>query len=271
MSTSSPPLTPSEPDSGRVVGVYFLPSLIPQGGLRGGGGVAVVIDQLRASSTMVRALAAGAERLIPCLETDEALRLRDQLVQGGTPRDRVRTGGERGGVRIPGFDLDNSPLEYTPDSVGGRTVVFTTTNGTLAIAAAKRVGGAERILVGCLNNLSAVVRAVLGASQVHLVCAGTRGEVSQEDVGCAGAMAAMLLKSGFSPTRDDQVRIAAELWRGASEREGGVLDLMRGSWGGRNLTRLGFDRDIVDTSVVDSQSIVPELCADGSLRAAANR
>lgn len=242
--------------------VWFLPSLIPAGILRSAG--VVVIDLLRASTTITRALDHGAARVIPCLEPEEALETRARLIGSGQAQDRIVLGGERGGVLIPGFDLDNSPAKYTRHAVAGRTVVFTTTNGTRALLAA-RDGGASRVVIGCLNNLSTVVNRVDGFDAVHLVCAGTRGEVSQEDVACAGAMAEILVARRREPGSDDQTRIAMACWAGAGTPDA-RLSLLRASRGGRNLIRIGFDADITDCARVDTTRLVSELGADGALR-----
>jgi 2-phosphosulfolactate phosphatase len=252
--------------------VHFLPSLIPPGSLRGS--AAVVIDLLRASTTIVRALDAGAAGVVPCLEPDEARAIRDDLVRRGTPGANVVLGGERGGVRIPGFDLDNSPARYTAEAVGGRTLVFTTTNGTRALFAA-RDGGASAVLVGCFNNLAAVVDRLARASEVpdgsghpsvrcvHIICAGTNGQVSQEDVLCAGMITDALMKRRFGYAEDDQVRLAHAYWLSvAAGGGGGVGEALRASRGGRNLLRLGFDDDIADCARLDTSSVVPHLGVD---------
>src|SRR5437762_2175017 len=107
----------------REVNVHLLPQLVTPDRLRGG--VAVVIDVLRATTTMVTALAAGCVCVPPCLEIDEARQLADAM-----PAGRVLLGGEREGSPIPGFDLGNSPREYTCSVCRGTTLVLTTTNGT---------------------------------------------------------------------------------------------------------------------------------------------
>ena len=95
----------------------------------------VVIDAVRASSTIAHAVAAGAKRVIPVDTVEEAWELHRRL-----ERERPLLGGERGGLKIDGFDLGNSPESYTPEAVGGRTVIMTTTNGTRAMRAGERVG-----------------------------------------------------------------------------------------------------------------------------------
>ena len=110
----------------REVQVHLLPELVPCGQLEGA--VAVVIDVLRATTTIVHALAAGCDCVRPCLEVEEARELADQMRAG-----RVILGGERGGSPLPGFDLGNSPGQYTAQVCKGTTLVLTTTNGTRAL------------------------------------------------------------------------------------------------------------------------------------------
>src|SRR5947209_4689500 len=153
----------------RDVQVHLLPDLVPCGRLRGG--VAVVIDVLRATTTMVHALAAGCVCVRPCAEIEEARALAGQMRAG-----RVLLGGERGGQPLPGFDLGNSPREYTAKVCKGNTIVLTTTNGTRALL---RAAEAERVLVAAFVNYSAVCEQLRqDARPVHVVCAGTEGEVS---------------------------------------------------------------------------------------------
>ena len=125
--------------------VHFLPRLIPHGALRGG--VAVVVDVLRATTVMVYALAAGCEAVIPCSEIDEATDTAASLPEG-----TVLLVGERQGLPIPGFDLGNSPADFTPEVCAGKTLVMTTTNGTRAILASLE---AERVYIASFGNLRA--------------------------------------------------------------------------------------------------------------------
>ena len=128
--------------------------------------VAVVIDVLRASTTVVHALASGAQAVIPCETIDEA---REQSTRRSS--GTVLLGGERGGERIDGFDLGNSPLEFTPEAVAGKTIVFTTTNGTKAL---KQCASADRVLIGTFVNRAALLRVLQADGRpIHLVCAGT--------------------------------------------------------------------------------------------------
>ena len=144
--------------------------------------VAVVVDVLRATSTIVQALASGYRRVLCCAEIEEALELRERLGEGVLA-------GERLAQAIPGFDLGNSPAEFVEPR--GETVILTTTNGTRAIVAA--AAGAETVLVGSLLNLAAVADAARDAgAAVEVVCAGVDGRFSLDDAYCAGRIAALL-------------------------------------------------------------------------------
>lgn len=147
----------------------------------------VVIDVLRATSTIVQALASGYRRVFACGEIDEARALRAAEGEG-------LLAGERECVRIPGFDLGNSPREFLEPA--GETVILTTTNGTRAlVAAAERC---DRVYAGSLLNLAAVVRAAkAGGGDVAIVCAGVKGEFAMDDAYCAGRIAELL---GGEPT-----------------------------------------------------------------------
>src|SRR5690606_2289074 len=112
----------------------------------------------------------GAREVIPCTDIAEA-----QRIAASFPPGEAVLGGERGGLRVEGFDLGNSPAEYTREAVGGKTVVFTTSNGTPAMESCRN---AKRILLGAFVNLTPLVEVLRGEHAVHLVCAGTHGEVT---------------------------------------------------------------------------------------------
>jgi 2-phosphosulfolactate phosphatase len=233
---------------------HLLPALVEEADLPGS--VVVIIDQLRASTTVCAALAAGATRVVPFADPDDARQLKAALPPGS-----CLTGGERAGLLIPGFDLDNSPRAYTPERVRGRTIAFTTTNGT---AAALLAAPADLVLVGCLGNLSALAEAIpTDARPVRLLCAGTRGRITSEDVLAAGAIAERLVARGRTVGQpdprddDDSTALALTLWREASRQSGGVLDALRRSRGGRNLARIGLDADVEFCSKTDVFSVCP--------------
>jgi 2-phosphosulfolactate phosphatase len=143
---------------------------------------AIVVDVLRATSTIVQALDAGYERVYCCAEVAEAFALRDEL------GDAVLAG-ERGGNPPPGFDLGNSPIEFLRPRA--EAVVLTTSNGTRAIVQA--AANCKVVLVGSLLNLEAVAAAARRLEEdVEIVCAGLRGGYSEDDAYCAGRLAALV-------------------------------------------------------------------------------
>ncbi|MEK6703247.1 MAG: 2-phosphosulfolactate phosphatase [Planctomycetota bacterium] len=227
------------------------------------GGVVVVIDNLRASVTMTAALFSGAAEVVPVLTVEDAVRMREANGDPapGVVRDepslarRALMGGERGGVLIPGFDLDNSPRAYTRERVQGRTIIFTTVNGTAALLQSRL---AARVLVGSFANLSAVCASVANDPRpVHLLCCGTREEISLDDVLPAGAMAQRLIAQGRNHTSDDSARLAIAAYEGIAT--GGLLAAMRASRGGRNLERVGLGPDVEFCSRIDTMPVVPEF------------
>ncbi|MBX6311335.1 MAG: 2-phosphosulfolactate phosphatase [Isosphaeraceae bacterium] len=238
--------------------VHLLPSLIPPGALRGG--VAVVIDVLRASTLMIQALDAGCEAILPCLEIEEAQRLAADL-----PPGRALLAGERQGLPIPGFDLGNSPGQCTPEVCRGKTLVMTTTNGTRAVLACRE---AARVLIAGFVNLAATARALRADGRpVHLVCAGTDGRISLEDHLGAGALA-VALGHTYEPSGNDEAMIAVTSWHGVSSQahdgaEGGTLfDYLTRGRGGRRVRELGLVQDIEDAARVNRFDLVAELKRD---------
>ena len=136
----------------------------------------VVVDVLRATSTIAQALASGYGRVVCCGDIEEARRVREVLGEGVL-------GGERGAVRIPGFDLGASPREFLEPR--SRTAILSTTNGTGAILAAAST--CDEVLLGSVLNLDAVARAVRErARDVAIVCAGFQGAFALDDAYCAG-------------------------------------------------------------------------------------
>jgi 2-phosphosulfolactate phosphatase len=233
----------------RDVHVYLLPQLVPPERLRGG--LAVVIDVLRATTTIVHALAAGCASVRPCAEVEEARTLADTMHAG-----KVLLGGERGGTAPAGFDLGNSPKRYTPRVCRDTTLVFTTTNGTRAIL---RCGEAARTLVAAFVNYSAVCEQLRQDRRpVYIVCAGTDGEVTLEDTLLAGALVDCLAELGSSRLNDG-ARIAWDCF----ETHGHCLDAaLELSQGAQNLKRLGLDEDIADAGRIDAFNLVPEVRGD---------
>jgi len=250
--------------------VFALPQLADADDLRGA--TAVVIDVLRASTTIIHALDAGATAVIACREVDEARQWRAQLSEGD-----VVLGGERGGLPIEGFDLGNSPDEYSPDRVGGRTVVLTTTNGTSAIEHARK---ADTVLIGAFVNASAVFQRLLTAERIALICAGTDGQYSLDDLLAAGYWVNRLQReSGLTFAYNAQAITVQEAWRtrfSLYETAGGgaispdsLAAQLRNTPGGANLIRVGLAEDILTAAQIDRFSVVPMVDPiDGRIRPA---
>lgn len=235
----------------KSINVYLVPSLAPEHACRGR--TVIVIDILRATTTIVHALAAGAERVIPCLEIERAREIAAEL------GETALLGGERGGVRIEGFQLGNSPREYSSEKVLGKSIVFTTTNGTKALQCCL---DSKQILIGAFVNFSAICEQVAHCDDLVLLCAGTGDEVTREDVLFAGAVTAELKRASSDAQLNDQAEIAADAWetaqndlRGASP----LAEVLRQSRGGRNLIEIGQDKDIEIAATIDSFNLVPEL------------
>src|SRR5208282_5835542 len=159
----------------------------------------VVFDVLRATSTFVTALHNGAKAIIPVGEIAEALAFKNSEF-GIRNSEFILLGGERDGVKIRAdqtggtdFDLGNSPREFTPERVSGKTIVSTTTNGTRALRAC---AGAKTVLAGSFLNLGATAKSIKTflPAEVLLVCAGTREQRADEDVLAAGALCELLAR-----------------------------------------------------------------------------
>ena len=145
--------------------------------------VGIVVDVLRASSTIVQALESGYRRVLCCAEVEEAFALRAELGEAALA-------GERLAARVPGFDFDNSPREMLGPIA--ETLILTTTNGTRAVVAAAR--RCETVLVGSLLNLDAVAAAANARGQdVVVLCAGVDGKRTEDDAYCAGRIVELLV------------------------------------------------------------------------------
>jgi 2-phosphosulfolactate phosphatase len=245
-----------------TLNVYALPKLVDSRELAGG--TAVVIDVLRATTTIVYALDAGAKQFIPCLTIADALAAAEQF-----PRDEVLLAGERDGLPIDGFDLGNSPDEFASERVGGKTIIFTTTNGTQAINHAK---AADEVVLAAFVNAGAIVRRLIDRQNVHILCAGTDGKLGDDDVLLAGMLVERLEREGGMVYQQNaQAMTTRETWLhtfslpqalGAEVLDPDLLaSALRKSPGGHNLTSLGLDDDILAASWISRFDLVPRLDA----------
>ncbi|MCA9216993.1 MAG: 2-phosphosulfolactate phosphatase [Planctomycetales bacterium] len=218
----------------------------------------VVADVLRATTTIATALKNGATAVLPCLETGEAKNLATQHRQAGT---KTLLAGERRGLPIQGFDLGNSPYEYTANVVKDCLIVFTTTNGTKAMMSCV---GAGRILTGAFVNLSATWRAIAGDREATIVCAGTDGEITAEDVFFAGAAADRATLAHPECQLNDQAQLALAAWQrlrhdGPANLHDNLVRALLDSKGGQNLSALGHESDVSMAAELDTMDVAAEL------------
>jgi 2-phosphosulfolactate phosphatase len=217
------------------------------------GATVVVIDVCRATTTMVEALAHGATRIFPTASAEDAVKLASSL-----GREDTVLCGERKAIKIEGFDLGNSPAEFTREAVGGKRLVMSTTNGTAAIA---EVNEASRVMVCALTNLGATASAVQDDERLVLLCAGREGRFALEDALCAGRLLAHLgagKKNG--PTLSDAARAAVALAKAVTPD----VAFLRSTAAGRSLEAIGLVGDLEICGEVDRHSIVV-LMSDGAL------
>jgi 2-phosphosulfolactate phosphatase len=235
----------------------------------------VVFDVLRATSTFVTALHHGAQAIIPVSEIAEALALKNSQFAIRNSQF-VLLGGERNGVRISAdgidFDLGNSPREYTPEKVRGKTIVSTTTNGTRALRAC---ANAQTVLAGSFLNLTATAQFIRreNFANVLLVCAGTGENQADEDVLAAGALCELLLNEPLTPTlsplgRSEGVNDSAQIARRAwLEARTDMAAAIGGSENARRLLAIPELRDDVAFCLQrDIFPLVAKMEADGAIR-----
>jgi 2-phosphosulfolactate phosphatase len=243
----------------------------------------VVIDVLRATSTIVEALANGARAILPVATADEAARIAQSI-----GRDSVLLCGERKALPIEGFDLGNAPAEFTAEQVADKSLVMTTTNGTRAFvavgerrsvvgasggaagggaagakggSAASGAVGAEAeaavVLAGAFLNLSAVIaRLASRSAPTALVCAGREGRFALEDAVCAGAVVHGLESAGASLDLNDGAMAARSL---ASHHMGNLQGMLELTDAGRHLMGVGRGEDLAFCAALDRTDVVPRF------------
>lgn len=233
-----------------MLNVHLLPDLADPHDLAGH--TSIVVDVLRASTTITTALDSGAEKVIPCLAVEEAREL-------ASKRSGALLGGERQGKKLPGFDFGNSPAEYTTKSVSNQTIIFTTTNGTKALS---RCIGSSRVLIGSIVNRSAVCKTANREERIDILCAGTNGVISMDDCLAAGAIV-----HGCSANRvlNDSALMCRQLWLSSveagqlGETKAAIRGVLAQSIGGKNLIALKMDSDLDLAADLDRFDRVPEL------------
>jgi 2-phosphosulfolactate phosphatase len=228
------------------IDVVFTPDLLPFSDLTGK--TVVVADILRATTTITFAVANGATVITPVLAPEDAFRL-------AADQPNTLIGGERGGVKVEGFDLGNSPREYTEAVVSNRQIVLTTTNGTRTLQACR---AAERVLVGSFLNLRATVnRLAQVEGELVFACSGREGGFCTEDTAFAGACVAAL--GGTQVT--DAAETAKILYQGHCED---LLGMLKNCYHGRHLASIGLGEDLEFCAQMNLVDVVPHL-VDGRI------
>ncbi len=212
------------------------------------GSTVVVIDVLRATSSMVEALVNGAQGVYPAPSTEEAIKLASSL-----GREDTILCGEARGLTIEGFDLGNSPREFSTERVAGKRLVMSTTNGTRAFFL---VEDAVSVLACSFMNLSAVAEAVMESDSIVVVCAGAEGLFSLDDAVCAGALV-------------QRIRKAAEVEVELNDAAMGAVEMaltfhinahfLASTSAGQHLTEIGLREDLEVCAQIDRHSVVPEM------------
>lgn len=207
-----------------------------------------VIDVLRATSTLVQAFASGAAEAVPAATPAAARRLRE------TSGDALLCG-ERNRVRIPGFDLGNSPLEFTPERVAGKRLILATTNGSRTLLGVARAPLA--VAAAFVNAGAATARLLAAGRDVLLACSGDSGRPCPEDSLLAGCLLARLREGDPGAQPEGRGAAAAlALWDASGGR---VAAFLAGTPAGGDLVRLGLEGDLDFCAAVDRLTAVPEL------------
>lgn len=214
------------------------------------GWTVVVVDVLRSSTTIARALSNRARAVVPAESVAAAVETVSRL-----DRSAVLLCGERGGQKIDGFDLGNSPYEHDAEVVEGKTLIMTTTNGTASIL---RCAAAQELVVCSFVNFSAVVDHVSeGKDRVGIVCCGEGGQFCLEDSLCGAMLVARLEELlGDNLWLDEGAAAAKVLTRDYSSD---ILAALRSSRHGRHLESIGFGQDVAFCASLDAVPVVPIL------------
>lgn len=218
----------------------------------------VVVDVLRATTTIISALSNGAKEVFPQPSIEAARAAHQQI------GDSSVMGGERQGKIVDGFHHGNSPLEYTADAIKDKSLILATTNGTVAMEACR---SADRILIGAMVNVDAVAEVVYGCERVCVMCSGTDRIITSEDVCFAGLLMQRVIekraKQNLPPVfLTDAANIALDHWQSIETKVAAgkpLADFFRKARGGVNLVRIGHDADVAFAANIDTFESVPEL------------
>ena len=209
---------------------------------------ALVIDVIRATTTLTEALANGATAVYPVESPEEALRIANSL-----GREDTIICGERKGLPIEGFDLGNSPREFTGERVEGKKLVMTTSNGTRAFLAAQE---AHEVVAASFLNLSAAAGAVAGRDYVVVLCAGKEDRLSLDDTLCGGHLVRHLVDGGESEADLNDGALAALT---LARQHPPSADVFLNTRAGQALTGIDLADDLPFCAQVDRHDLVPVM------------
>ncbi len=227
------------------VNVFFTPLSVDE--LFFTGKTTVVIDVLRASSTIVSALQNGAREVIPVSSVEFAVK-----VSGGMFGGQTLMGGERNTKKIEGFALGNSPLEYNKEAIEGKTIVLYTTNGTRAVVKAKF---SENLFVCSFLNLSAIASHLITLNKnVEILCSGKANNFSMEDTVCAGKLVSELLKLKEDIEITDSAKASLALNKSFGKS---IVKMLKETEHGKVLIENNFEEDVKFCSKLNISDIIP--------------
>ncbi|MCD4784365.1 MAG: 2-phosphosulfolactate phosphatase [Candidatus Eremiobacteraeota bacterium] len=218
---------------------------------------AVVVDVLRVCTTIVQALSSGAQKIFPTLTVNEVFEKKKRILESGVPANNIILGGERGGIRVEGFDLGNSPREYTREEVDGKIIIISSTNGTKAI---KRSETAACIILGTIRNAGAVAKFLArDGRDVVFYLSGKEGEFSLEDAVGAG----MIIKH-LSAQTEIQMTDSSNMCMNLYEKyRDDLIGMFKKSVHGQYLISIGFEKDLYLCADENKSGIVPFVDIDG--------
>jgi 2-phosphosulfolactate phosphatase len=234
-------MTP-EKDKTRCIEVCFSPKLFPEILIRENF-VVVLVDILRATTTICTAFENGVKAIIPVATIEEAKELKDQGFLVASEQD---------GKKLDFADFGNSAFSFTPESIGGKTLVYCTTNGTRALEMAKQ---SEQVVFGAFINITALTKWLSGKDKnVVILCSGWKKKFCLEDTLFAGALSSRLLETGKFTTNCDSAHASIDLWNVAKPD---ILSYIQKAAHNSRLKKLGLDDVIPYSFTFDQTNVVP--------------
>jgi len=253
---------PTTSTTTQVLDTALLPSLVDPEFFAGK--TVVVVDVLRATTTITAALHAGCRYVLPQGSIDTAWAAFETFESDPQTSGTAKIGGERNGKIVDGFHQGNSPGEYTPAVIAEKVLILATTNGTVAMEKCRL---AQRVIIGSMVNLSAVAAEVMHDENVVVLCSGTDKLITSEDIIFAGALLQRIWQ--LRSARDlpasqltDPALVATNHWTSVSRQMDTGTPLahfFKNARGGVNLARIGHMPDIEFAANIDSLPLVPEL------------